>query len=201
MDRTPQELTTELRGLLTVDWETVWAGPPLPGQGLDEWCAQFDWTPTQFEYVLNVVTDTGGDLELNALGGSWAPVQSVSHWLWGAVAIDGRSHNPSVLAEADRVWPLYRDAASSVLGAPAWEGAWDSESFPEELGEYAIPQEADRIEEKDPYHMASWELSGPGGALVSLRITPSVGTASGSGVGAVNLDLDVFPRSLKGSRV
>lgn len=83
VNRTPQELITELRGLADVHWETVWNGPPLASEGLDAWCAQFGWTPTQFEYVLNVLTDTGGEFVLNARGGSWAPVQSLRHWVWG----------------------------------------------------------------------------------------------------------------------
>ncbi|GAA0273652.1 hypothetical protein GCM10010302_09140 [Streptomyces polychromogenes] len=196
VDRTPQELVTELRGLADVHWETVWNGPPLPGQGLDEWCAQFGWTPTQFEYVLNVVTRTGGRMTLNAAGGSWAPVQSLRHWVWGESAASPEE-NPRVLAEADRVWPLYRDAVSSVFGEPAWEGAWDSTAFPQELGEYEIPQDADRIEEKDPYHMAYWELPTPRGALVSLRVTPALGTADGSDAGAVNMGLRVCPHPPK----
>ncbi|WKV72683.1 hypothetical protein AW27_014805 [Streptomyces sp. PCS3-D2] len=198
VDRTPQELATELRGLAGVDWETVWNGPPLPGKGLDMWCAQFGWTPTQFEYVLNVRTDTGGELVLNATGGSWAPVRSVSHGVWGAVSVNGPEHNAEVLAEADRAWPLYRDAVSSVLSEPAWEGAWDSDSFPQELGEYAIPQQRDRIEDKDPYHMAYWALAGSAETLVSLRITPGLGTADGSSIGVVNMDLDVYPRPVPG---
>ncbi|MGW0364337.1 hypothetical protein [Streptomyces sp. NPDC002990] len=196
VNRTPQELITELRGLSDVDWETVWNGPPLPSQGLDMWCAQFGWTPTQFEYVLNVRTDTGGELTLEAQGGSWAPVQSLSYWVWGELA-ETPEGNPQVLAEAERVWPLYRDAVSSVLGEPAWEGAWDSTFFPAELGAYTIPNTQDRFEEKDPYRIAYWELAAPGGALASLRITPALGTADGSDAGVVNMDLSVYPRPLE----
>ncbi|MFD3872306.1 hypothetical protein [Streptomyces sp. NPDC058623] len=196
VDRTPQELITELRGLADVDWETVWNGPPLPGQGLDMWCAQFGWTPTQFEYVLNVVTDTGGALTLNALGGSWAPVQSLSHWVWGDNA-ETPEGNPRVLAEAERVWPVYVTAMCSVLGEPAWEGAWDSPSFPAELGPYAIPEAESRLREKSPYRIAYWELATPGGTLASLRITPALGTADGSDDGAVNMRLTIYPRPLK----
>ncbi|MGW7098410.1 hypothetical protein [Streptomyces sp. NPDC054838] len=196
VNRTPQELVTELRGLADVHWETVWNGPPLPGQGLDMWCAQFGWTPTQFEYVLNVRTDTGGELTLNAQGGSWAPVQSLSHWVWGKTA-DTAAGNPDVLAEAARVWPVYVTAVSSVLGEPAWEGAWDSPSFPEELGPYAVPKPEHRLEDKNPYRIAYWELAAPGGALASLRITPALGTADGSDAGAVNMSLRVYPRPLE----
>ncbi|MCY0923762.1 hypothetical protein OS965_37470 [Streptomyces sp. H27-G5] len=198
VNRTPQELITELRGLADIHWETIWNGPPLSGQGLDMWCAQFGWTPTQFEYVLNVLTDTGGRMTLHAQGGSWAPVQSLSHWVWGASA-DSAEGNPQVLAEADRVWPLYRDAVSSVLGEPVWEGAWDSSSFPAGVGEYAIPKEQDRLEEKDPYHLAYWEAEAPG-ALVSLRVTPALGTADGSDPGVVNMKLRVYPPPLEVGR-
>ncbi|MEV7541343.1 hypothetical protein [Streptomyces sp. NPDC089915] len=196
VDRTPQELVTELRGLADVHWETVWNGPPLPSQGLDEWCAQFGWTPTQFEYVLNVVTRTGGKMTLNAAGGSWAPVQSLRHWVWGesATAPEG---NPRVLAEADRVWPLYRDAVTSVLGAPAWDGGWDSASFPEELPPYSVPKPETRLKHKRPYRIAYWEMAGPGGALASLGITPAMGTADGSDAGVVNMSLRVYPRPLE----
>ncbi|MFF4578272.1 hypothetical protein ACFY15_07730 [Streptomyces sp. NPDC001373] len=200
VDRTPQELATELRGLAGVHWETVWNGPPLPSQGLDEWCAQFGWTPTQFEYVLNVVTRTGGRMTLNALGGSWAPVQSLSYWVWGESTVSPEG-NAQVLAEADRVWPLYRDAVSSVLGAPAWVGAWDSTAFPDELREVAVPKLESRLKQKRPYHIAYWELGLPGGALASLTISPATGTADGSRPGVVNMSLDVYPRPLKaGSR-
>ncbi|MFH8892750.1 hypothetical protein [Streptomyces sp. NPDC017949] len=199
VDRTPQELITELRGLADVDWETVWNGPPLPGRGLDMWCAQFGWTPTQFEYVLNVATDTGGVLTLNALGGSWAPVQSLTHWVWGASA-ETPEGNPEVLAEAERVWPIYVTAVSSVLGEPAWEGAWDSTDFPTELGPDEIPLPQDRIEDKDPYRIAYWELAAPGGALASLCISPAMGTADGSRRGVVNMDLSVYPRPMESGR-
>ncbi|MFD3805902.1 hypothetical protein ACFWSF_11260 [Streptomyces sp. NPDC058611] len=199
VNRTPQELITELRGLAGIHWETIWNGPPLSGQGLDMWCAQFGWTPTQFEYVLNVLTDTGGKMTLHAQGGSWAPVQSLSHWVWGTSA-DSPEENPQVLAEADRVWPLYRDAVSSVLGEPAWDGAWDSTSFPDELGEFVVPKLETRLSQKRPYHIAYWELAAPGGALASLTITPATGTADGSRTGVVNMKLRVYPRPLETGR-
>ncbi|MGW0752993.1 hypothetical protein [Streptomyces sp. NPDC002587] len=199
VNRTPQELITELRGLADVHWETVWNGPPLPGKGLDMWCAQFGWTPTQFEYVLNVLTDTGGKMTLNATGGSWAPVQSLSHWVWGEAA-DGREDNERVLAEADRAWPLYRDAVSSVLGEPAWDGGWDSDSFPDELGEFVVPKLETRLKQKRPYRIAYWELAAPDGALASLTITPAMGTADGSRLGSVNMSLAVYPRPLEAGR-
>ncbi|WKV72678.1 hypothetical protein AW27_014780 [Streptomyces sp. PCS3-D2] len=197
--RTPQELATELRGLAGVDWETVWNGPPLPGKGLDMWCAQFGWTPTQFEYVLNVRTDTGGDWVLEALGGSWAPVQEVSHWVWGGAATTPEG-NPQLLDEAERVWPLYRDAASSVLGEPAWDGAWDSDSFPDELGKYAVPNPEVRRREKRPYRIAYWELAASAGVLASLTVTPALGTADGSDAGAVNMRLRIYPGLMKDGR-
>ncbi|MGW6864108.1 hypothetical protein ACWGHM_32175 [Streptomyces sp. NPDC054904] len=193
VDRTPQELITELRGLADVDWETVWNGPPLPGRGLDMWCAQFGWTPTQFEYVLNVATDTGGVFTLDSLGGSWAPVDGLSHWVWGASA-DTPEGNPQVLAEAERVWPIYVTAVCSVLGEPAWEGAWDSASFPTELGPYAVPKLETRQKQKRPYRIAYWEPAAPGGALTSLYIAPSLGTADGSSTGVVNMSLFIYPR-------
>lgn len=199
VNRTPEQLITELRGLSGVHWETVWNGPPLAGQGLDMWCAQFGWTPTQFEYVLNVVTDTGGELTLEAQGGSWAPVQSLSHWVWGHKT-DTPAGNPQVLAEAERVWPVYVAAVCSVLGEPAWEGAWDSASFPKELRPYAIPKQEDRLEDKNPYRIAYWELAAPGGALVGLEIVPALGTADGSYAGVVNMSLSVYPRPLETGR-
>ncbi|MFJ3636255.1 hypothetical protein [Streptomyces sp. NPDC090112] len=196
VDRTPHELATELRGLAGVDWETVWSGPPYPGRGLDRWCEQFGWTPTQCEYVLNVRTATGGELVLNATGGSWAPVQSVSHWVWGARAAGGPQGNPRVLAAAEEVWPLYRDAVTSVLGEPAWDGAWDSADFPDELGRFAVPKPETRRVQKRPYRIAYWELDGPGGALAGLTVTPATGTADGSRSGVVNLSLRCYPRPL-----
>ncbi|MCS0635023.1 hypothetical protein NX801_04990 [Streptomyces sp. LP05-1] len=197
-NRTPQELITELRGLTHVHWETVWNGPPYPGKGLDMWCAQFGWTPTQFERVLNVRTDTGGELTLSSLG-RWAPVRSLDHWVWGAAA-ETAADNPLVLAEAARAWPLYVTAASSVLGEPAWEGAWDSVNFPSVLPRNAVPREEDRVQEKDPYRIAYWEPASEGSHLVSLSVKPSLGTADGSDSGAANMALRVYPRPVESGR-
>lgn len=113
---------------------------------------------------------------------------------------DSAADNPRVLTEADRAWPLYRDAVSSVLGEPAWEGAWDSTSFPEELGEDEIPGVEDRLEDKTPYHIAYWEPAAPDGPLTSLTITPATGTVDGSRIGVATMSLRTYPRPLKAGR-
>lgn len=195
-DRTPQELITELRGLTDVDWPTIWAGPPLPGQGLDMWCAQFGWTPLSFERVLQVRTDTGGELDLNAPGGTWAPVDSVSHWLWGAGA-ETVEDNPVVLEAAARAWPVYLTAACSVLGEPTWEGAWDAEDFPDTLYGHEFADPEIRLEEQDPYRLAYWLPRAGTGPLVVLSTDLAVGTAQREWDGAANLSVEFRPRPVE----
>ncbi|WP_215448052.1 hypothetical protein [Streptomyces sp. ATCC 21386] len=193
-NRTPQELITELRGLSDVDWPTVWAGPPYPGKGLDMWCAQFDWVPTSFERVLQIRTDTGGSFTLNNLGGSWAPVTHVSHWLWGAGA-EAVEDNPEVLAEAARVWPLYLTAACAVLGEPTWEGAWDAEDFPENLGNHDVGSREYRHAQQNPHRLAYWMPRESTGSLVVLEIFLKGNTASRAPrAGAANLSVKFHPR-------
>lgn len=195
--RTPPELVAELRGLRDVDWPTVWSGPPYPGKGLDMWCARFDWVPTSFERVLQVRTDTGATLTLNNVGGSWAPVTDASHWLWGAGA-DAVEDNPSLLAEAARVWPLYVTAASAVLGEPTWEGAWDAEDFPENLASHDVGSRGYRLTQQNPHRLACWMPRESGSPLVILEVLLRANTAARSPrPGAVNLCVRFHPRPVE----
>jgi hypothetical protein len=195
-DRTPQELVTELRGLSDVDWPTVWAGPPLPGQGLDMWCAQYGWTPQSFERVLEVRTDTGGEFVFSAPGGRWAPVDAVNHWVWGAGA-ETAEDNPAVLAAADRAWPVYVTAACSVLGEPTWEGAWDAGDFPESLGTHPLGSREFRLTKKNPYRLAYWRKSDGVGPLTVMTITLAAGTAQGRHAGAANMAVKFYPQPVE----
>lgn len=195
-DRTPQELVTELSGLTDVDWPTVWAGPPYPGQGLDMWCAQFNWVPTSFERILQVRTDTGGEFVLHAPGGSWAPVADVSHWVWGIGAETGED-NPGVLAEAARAWPVYLTAACSVLGEPTWEGAWDTEGFPDSLGTLDLGSPSYRARTQNPHRLAYWMPHTSVAPLVVMTISLSVGTAQQEWEGAANLSIEFRPRPVE----
>ncbi|MEI5526576.1 hypothetical protein WB401_28685 [Streptomyces brasiliscabiei] len=196
-DRTPQELITELRGLTDVDWPTVWSGPPYPGKGLDMWCAQFAWVPTSFERVLQVRTDTGGSFTLNNLGGSWAPVTHVSHWLWGASA-EGVEDNPAVLTETARAWPPYLTAACAVLGEPTWEGAWDSEDFPESLGDYDTGSREYRSEQQSPHRLAYWMPRQATDPLVILEVFLKLDTVGPEPRrGAANMSIEFRPRPVE----
>jgi hypothetical protein len=195
-ERTPQELATELRGLADVDWPTVWAGPPYPGQGLDMWCAQFNWVPTSFERILQVRTDTGGEFALNALGGRWAPVDSVSHWVWG-VGAETAEDNPAVLTAAVQAWPIYLTAACAVLGEPTWEGSWNAEDFPDVVGGQEIASPQLRFEEQDPHRMAYWLPRSGSDPLVIMRIALAVGTAQNEWDGAANLSVRFYPRPVE----
>lgn len=191
--RAPQELVTELRGLVNVDWPTVWAGPPYPGRGLEMWCGQFGWTPLSFERVLQVRTDTGGEFTLNNLGGTWAPVTHLSHWLWGAHSTTVED-NPALLAEAAHVWQVYVTAASSVLGEPTWEGAWDAEDFPEDLSGYDTGSRAYRLEQRNPYRLAYWMPQETAGPLAILEIKLKGDTASSTpDPGGANMSMRFYP--------
>jgi hypothetical protein len=162
------------------------------------WCAQFAWTPLSFERVLEVRTDTGGRLTLNNLAGSWAPVTHVTHWLWGAGA-ETAEDNPTVLAEAARVWPVYAAAACSVLGEPTWEGAWDAEDFPERLGGYDTGDRDYRFEQQDPYRLAYWMPEKPTAPLVVLEMSLAGDTAvpAEDWAGAANLSVEFYPRPVE----
>jgi hypothetical protein len=195
-DRTPQELVTELRGLADVEWPTIWSGPPLPGQGLDMWCAQFGWTPLSFERVLQVRTDTGGEFDLNASGGSWAPVDSVSHWVWGAGA-ETAADNPAVLEAADRAWPVYLTAACSALGEPSWEGTWEADDFPESLGTHPLGSREFRLTRKNPYRLAYWMPRESVGPLAVMVIALASGTAQGRYAGAANMAVKFYPQPVE----
>ncbi|WP_411084024.1 hypothetical protein [Streptomyces sp. cmx-18-6] len=192
VSRTPQQLIDELHGLADVDWETVWNGPPYPGQGLDMWCAQFNWVPTSFERILSVRTDTEGELTLFPSGGSWAPVLSVVQNQWGAWAETGPD-NPLVLERAEHVWPLYLTAACSALGEPTWEGAWDSDDFPEQLGGYRIPDRTERIEDQDPYRLAYWMPRSPDRPLVVVDLGTGLGVTGTENPSGANLNLTICP--------
>ncbi|KUN10518.1 hypothetical protein AQI95_02060 [Streptomyces yokosukanensis] len=195
-DRTPQELVTELRGLAEVDWPTMWAGPPLPGQGLDMWCAQYGWIPLSFERVLQVRTDTGGEFVLSAPGGSWAPVDSVRHWVWGAGA-ETAEDNPAVLEAADHAWPVYLTAACSVLGEPTWEGSWSADDFPDRVCGLDLADPEDRLDERNPYRLAYWLPRSGTGPLVVMDIALAVGTAHSEWDGAANLSVTFRPRPIE----
>ncbi|MEU3301104.1 hypothetical protein ABZ729_14945 [Streptomyces sp. NPDC006678] len=195
VSRTPQQLIEELRGLADVDWATVWNGPPYPGQGLDMWCAQFNWVPTAFERVLSVRTDAGGELAFPS-SGSWAPVHTVTQEQWGAWAEAG-ADNPLVLERAAHVWPHYLTAACAVLGEPAWEGSWDSEDIPEKLGGFRIPPREKRVKYKSPYRMAYWSPRAPGQALAVLATSLGLGTAGTDEPSGAILSLKFYPAPLE----
>ncbi|MEJ8656956.1 hypothetical protein [Streptomyces sp. MS1.AVA.4] len=195
MSRTPQQLIEELRGLADVDWATVWNGPPYPGQGLDMWCAQFNWVPTSFERVLSVRTDSEGELWFPS-SGNWAPVHAVVQEQWGAWADTG-ADNPLVLERAAVVWPQYLTAACSVLGEPAWEGSWESKDFPEGLGSYTIPDREKRIARKSPYRLAYWMPASPGKPLSVLELTLGAGATETVKPRGALLNLEFHPRPIE----
>ncbi|MCX4509328.1 hypothetical protein OHA27_03220 [Streptomyces sp. NBC_01619] len=198
MSRTPQQLIEELRGLADVDWATVWNGPPYPGQGLDMWCAQFNWVPTAFERVLSVRTDAGGELAFPS-SGNWAPVHAVTQEQWGAWAEAG-ADNPLVLERAAHVWPQYLTAACAVLGEPAWEGSWDSEDFPESLGGYRIPEPDERVADRSPYRLAYWMSASPEHPLTVLALTLGSGATQTAKPRGGLLNLKFYPRPLGSGR-
>ncbi|WP_159424407.1 hypothetical protein [Streptomyces sp. 3214.6] len=179
-----------------MDWPTVWSGPPYPGKGLDMWCAQFNWVPTSFERVLQVRTDSGGTFTLNNLAGSWAPVTHVSHWVWGAGA-ETADDNPAVLAAAARTWPVYLAAACAVLGEPTWEGAWDADDFPENLGSHDVGSRDFRLTHKDPHRLAYWLGTESTSPMIVMEISLAAGTAQDLFDGAANLSLKFYPHPVE----
>ncbi|GAQ66578.1 hypothetical protein SsS58_07013 [Streptomyces scabiei] len=99
-NRTSAQLVDEFRALERVHWPTVWAGSPAPGRPLEDWCAQFGWTPRSAEWVLDVSSPTGQGMALHPVQErGWAPVNFVSWTPWGLSA-DNTSENDAVLDRA-----------------------------------------------------------------------------------------------------
>ncbi|MDR6976417.1 hypothetical protein J2X68_003108 [Streptomyces sp. 3330] len=181
IERSPEQLAEELRGLEHVDWPAVWAGPPNPGQALDDWCALFGWKPTSAERVLTVRSGTGQDLALFPVrSAGWAPVKQLSWTSWHMSA-DNASENDEVLTQAAETWAAYVEAARSVLGDPSYAGAWDDPAFPEPPHDrhWLMPSDL-RLEDMDPYRMAVWREEGPEGHLTVLAAKPGSARAPGA---------------------
>ncbi|MFD9134390.1 hypothetical protein ACFU6M_21210 [Streptomyces bottropensis] len=171
-ERTPRQLAEELREMEHVDWPSVWAGPPNPGQALDDWCALFGWTPLPQERRLFVRTHSGQQLALNPVAGAvWGPVASLSWTTWNLLA-DDPGENDKVLADTADVWPGFEEAACSVLGEPEFSGDWDDPAFPEPAHErhWLMPRHV-RLQDMSPYRMAMWRQKGPEDRLTVLSVS------------------------------
>ncbi|MGW1779287.1 hypothetical protein ACWCQQ_09100 [Streptomyces sp. NPDC002143] len=173
IDRSPEQLAEELRGLEHADWPAVWAGPPNPGQALDDWCALFGWEPTSAERVLTVRSATGQGFALYPVRSSgWAPVKELSWTSWQLWA-DDASENDEVLTQAASTWAAYVKAARPVLGEPVFAGSWDDPDFPEPPHDrhWLMPRDL-RLEDMDPYRMAIWREDSPDGHITALTVIP-----------------------------
>lgn len=171
IDRSPEQLAEELRSLEHVDWPAVWAGPPSPGQALDDWCALFGWKPTSAERVLTVRSATGQSFELSPVReAGWAPIRQLGWTSW-KLSADNVSENDEVLTRAADTWAAYVAAARPVLGEPAFAGAWDDPAFPEPPHDrhWLMPRDI-RMEDMDPYRMALWRENGPEGRVTVLTV-------------------------------
>ncbi len=185
IDRSPEQLTEELRGLEHVDWPAVWAGPPSPGQALDDWCALFGWRPLAGERILSVHSATGQRMALYPVhSGGWAPVKNLNWTSWHLRA-DNADENYLVLERAAEAWSAFEAAARTVLGEPVFSGSWDDPAFPEPpIEHHWLVQREDRLEDQDPYRMAVWPAAGPEDRVtvltVNLGITPLPGEKRGA---------------------
>ncbi|MEU4931439.1 hypothetical protein AB0G54_33860 [Streptomyces yokosukanensis] len=192
-DHSPDELAEVLKNLDHVDWPAVWAGPPSPGQALDDWCTLFGWKPLPGERSLDVRTHTGQRLALYPLSGQiWAPVGVLATTFWNLRA-DDASENDEVLARVAEVWPTYEAAARSVLGEPTFSGAWDDPAFPEPPHErhWLKPRDL-RLKRQSPYRLAVWDAKGPEDRITVLGVDLSVAPTSRTPRGAL-INLDCYP--------
>ncbi|MFM9551019.1 hypothetical protein ACKI19_01700 [Streptomyces caniscabiei] len=169
--RSPEQLAEELHGLEHVDWPAVWAGPPNPGQALDDWCALFGWKPTSAERVLTVRSTTGQNIALWPVQeATWAPIKQLSWTSWDLWA-DDTSENDAVLAQAVATWGAYVAAARPVLGEPVFAGAWDDPALPELAHDQHWLPRGIRQKDMDPYRLAVWRESGPEGHITVLAVS------------------------------
>lgn len=197
IERTPQDLAAELAGLSHVDWPAIWAGPPNPGQPLDDWCALFGWRPTSFERVLSVRTPTGEKLYLYPVrSGGWSPVGNLSWSTWHLSA-DTQEENEAVLERGAEVWPAYEAAARGVLGTPEFSGAWDDPAFPEPQHDehWLLPKDI-RLEDRNPYRMAMWRDPSPEGPLTVMELYSGGVTNRGIGKRGVMINVDFYPQEI-----
>ncbi|GGV05376.1 hypothetical protein GCM10010260_48180 [Streptomyces filipinensis] len=198
IDESPQRLATELTGLEHVDWPAVWAGPPVPGQALDDWCALFGWKPLPEDRVLAVRTSTDGRLTLTpVVGGGWSPVQSLGWTTW-QVRADSPEENEQVLDIAAGAWPAYETAAEEVLGKPSFSGAWDAPDFPDSGNPpHWLPSRERRLRTRNPYRIAIWRSADPEGPVVVLKAFSGGVSSTGVGRRGVMISLNCYPQELE----
>ncbi|MDJ0464308.1 hypothetical protein [Streptomyces sp. H27-C3] len=178
-----------------MDWPAIWAGPPNPGQALDDWCAIFGWVPIGGDRVLSVRSATGGKMSLDpVIDGGWSPVKSLGWTTW-SMGADTSDENDSVLERACGIWPAYVAAIRSVLGEPEFSGAWDDPAFPEPLnGTHWLPSRDTRLRSRTPYRLAVWRDASSEGRVTALELRSGGVTRSGVGKRGVMIDLDCHPR-------
>ncbi|MFJ8507688.1 hypothetical protein [Streptomyces avermitilis] len=195
IEESPQQLAAELAGLRHVDWPAVWAGPPNPGQALDDWCALFGWKPLAQDRVLAVRTPTGGRLSITPVTeGGWSPVKSLGWTAWHLRA-DASDENDRVLELAAAAWPAYEAAAREVLGEPEFSGAWDSPDFPEPpAGAHWLPSRERRLRTRNPHRFAVWRGAGPEEPVIVMEMFSGGVTPTGLGRRGVMINLDCHPQ-------
>ncbi|MFJ8944110.1 hypothetical protein ACIRG4_12780 [Streptomyces sp. NPDC102395] len=195
IDESPQQLGRELAGLEHVDWPAVWAGPPNPGQALDDWCALFGWKPLAEDRVLSVRTATDGRLTLTpVVEGGWSPVRSLGWTTWHLRA-DSSDENDQVLQTAAEAWPRYEEAARAVLGTPEFSGSWDSPDFPEPRGRgHWLPSRERRLRNRTPYRLAVWRGASAEEPTVALEVFSGGVTPSGAGLRGVTINVGCYPQ-------
>ncbi|MFE7933815.1 hypothetical protein ACFU6S_34885 [Streptomyces sp. NPDC057456] len=173
-DRSPDQLVAELERLIGVDWPTVWAGAPEDTEKRARWCAGFDWRPLWSEAGLRVRTALGGRLYL-ASAAPGGPVTRIDHTVWSARARN-TDENALVTDLAEARWTASLTALRTLLGNPAWHGAWDTPGFPELPGRGSWYSPQWRLEHHDPYRTAVWRYRTPGAPVIELKTTLGTGS-------------------------
>ncbi|MEV7519495.1 hypothetical protein [Streptomyces sp. NPDC091371] len=184
-DHPPQQLAAELAELLRVDWRTVWTGMPEGEDRLAEWCAGFGWKPLWLQSGLWVRTPGGGRLHLASSGGPGRPVTRASCIAW-RVRADSTSEDEGVVPLALDRYAAHLAQLTSALGAPGWEGAWDSPDFPEPPAPGRWPDAEERLERQAPYRLAQWRYSNPLAPVIVLDLYCRA-AGPGPGGGAIAL--------------
>ncbi|MEU6313469.1 hypothetical protein [Streptomyces sp. NPDC047014] len=177
-DHPPQRLAAELAELLRVDWRTVWSGLPEGEAELAAWCAGSGWTPLWPQSGLWVRTPAGGRLHLAAAGGPGRPVTRASYTAWKVTA-DTPAQDAEVLAVALDRYTAHLTQLATALGAPGWEGAWDSPDFPEPPAPGRWASAADRLEHRSPYRLAQWRYANPLAPVIALTLNHRPGGYAG----------------------
>ncbi|MGW7188936.1 hypothetical protein, partial [Streptomyces sp. NPDC054838] len=121
------------------------------------------------EAGLWVRTRRGGRLHLAAPAAPGRPVTSASYTVW-KVRADTASEAADLTAAGLDRYGAHLARTTAALGAPGWEGAWDSPGFPAPPAPGRWGDRDERLERQAPYRLAQWRYPNPLAPVIVLAL-------------------------------